>query len=199
MCGATGAQEDIQQLQTQFYKQSMQESASVYGMDTSLYKELMSAFAPIFEKGPNQPGFSAAETNALNTEATQGVATNYQAAAKAVREQEAAQGGGNEYVPSGQNEETLAQIATEAAQQQSSEENQITEASYQQGLQEWEYAAQGMLNAGSVMSGGAQYSGAATSAGSAASTTANEIAQANNSVLGSVAGAVGAVGSKMPM
>lgn len=194
MCGASSQQNQIEASQQQFYTTLIDQSKQEFGLDSSLYKELTSAFAPVFDKGPSQEGFSAAEKTALDTQATEGVATNYQSAAKNIREQEAAEGGGNVAIPSGQEAEINAEVAQSAAQQQSSEENQITQADYQQGFQNWESAAQGMLSAPGVFGNSAAAANAATSGGSAASSTANQIAQENNSWVGAVTGMIGGIG-----
>lgn len=195
MCGSTGAQNQIEASQQQFYNTLSANAGTEFGIDSSLYKELTGAFAPIFDKGPSQEGFSEAENTALNTQATQGVATNYQAAAKAAREQAAAEGGGNVPIPSGQEAELGQEIATSAAGQESNEENQITQANYQQGFQNWEAAAQGMLSAPGVFSNSTSAAGVANQGGEAAATTANQIAQQNNSWMGAVGGMLGSIGS----
>lgn len=191
MCGASSEQKQIEASQSAFYDTMRKESSDVFGMNSKLYQQLVSAFQPIFDKGPGQKGFSDEESAALHTQATEGVARNYQAASKAVREQQAAEGGGNVNIPSGQESEIKAELAGSAAAQESSEASQITEADYETGRQNWESAKQGMLEAGTVMNGGAAYAGAATDAGSAASKTANEISQANNSWMGAVGGMLG--------
>lgn len=193
MCGASSQQTQIEASQQKYYDTMTQEAQQVFGESTSLFKDLTAAFEPILAAGPNQEGFSAAEKAALNTQATEGVAQNYQSAAKAIAEQQAAEGGGNEFVPSGQNAEIKAEVAMSAAQQESAEQTNITEADYATGRSNFLTAAQELSSAAGVFNPATGISGAATSSGEAASKTASDIATANNSWLNAAIGAVGGV------
>lgn len=194
MCGATGAQTELQGDQLAAYTQAMQMTQEEYGDQQAIYGPMSAQFKSILAKGPNQEGFSAGETEDLNAQAEEGTAENYKGAAKAVGESEAAEGGGNIAMPTGAQEEEKANIATAAAGQESSEENQIKQADYNQGEQEWQQAAGGLetIAAGENPEG---YENAATGAGSAAGTTANQIASENNSWISAITGAAGAIGS----
>lgn len=195
MCGSTAGQNQVGGQQMTAYQTMQQEANSVFGENSALYKDMIAAFEPILNAGPNQEGFSPGENAALNTEASQGVASNYQNAEKGVRESGAAAGGGNDYIPSGQESEEEAQVGEAAAGQESAEQNQITEANYATGRQNWEAAESGLVNAGSVFAPSESLYGDSTSAGSAASTTQNQIAQENQSWMGAVGGMVGQLGS----
>lgn len=193
MCGASGQQTQVENEQNQFFQQMMTQQSQVYSEDQGILQQMQSIYAPILAKGPNQQGFSASELNSLNTTATEGTAQNYEQAAKAVNENIAAEGGGDTYLPSGAATQLKAETAAASAQQESGEEQQITQANYQQGYNEWQNAAQGLSTvAGDLNPVG--YSGAATGAGSATSSTANEIAQENNSWLNAAIGAAGSIG-----
>ena len=76
MCGATAAQTNLQNEQAQFYQTANQEAAQTYGEDQALLQQMQSVYAPILAKGPNQEGFSAAETQDLNSQAVEGTAEN---------------------------------------------------------------------------------------------------------------------------
>lgn len=193
MCGATSAQNTLQTEQTQFYQQAQQEQSTVYGEDQDLLAKMESVYEPILNAGPNQKGFSQAEDNNLNTQAVEGTAENYSAAAKAVGEETGAAGGGDTYLPSGGATQLKEETANSAASQESSEESQIQQADYAQGYNEWQTAAEGLSGVASDLSPTA-YSTAATNAGSAASTTANDIAQENNSWINAAIGAAGTIG-----
>jgi hypothetical protein len=193
MCGSTSSQNNLDAEQTAFYQQAQQQQATVYGENQQILSYMTGLYEPILAKGPSQQGFSQAENTSLNSQATEGTAQNYQNAAKAVGEQTAAEGGGNTYLPSGAATQLKAETAASAAQQESSEQEQITQANYNQGYSEWEQAASGLGGVASDLNPTA-YSSSATSAGSAAASTANQIASENNSWINAALGAAGAVG-----
>lgn len=194
MCGPTTAQQQLQTEQMQFYQTMQQMTQQQYQNQQEIYKPLAAQFQSIFNLGPSQEGFSAAEQQTLNAQAIEGTAENYAAAAKAVNEGIAAEGGGNQFMPSGAADELRQEVAQSAAKQESAEETQIKEANYTQGYNEWKDAQAGLeaIAAGQNPLG---YSESATSAGSAAGTTANQIAQANNSWINAALGAAGSIGS----
>lgn len=193
MCGASSQQNNVEQEQNEFYQQAITEQSAAYSEDQEVLNQMKSIYSPILAKGPNQQGFSQEELDSLNTGAVEGTAENYESAAKAVNEEVAAEGGGNADLPSGGATELKAQTAAAAAQQESSEENQIEEADYSQGYNEWQNAATGLATVAGQLNPTA-YENAATSAGSATSTTANEIAQENNSWINAAIGAAGSIG-----
>ena len=134
MCGGpTAAQTQLQDEQAAFYRQAIQESSQTYGEDQQLLAQVQAIYDPILAKGPNQEGFSAEELANLNAQAVEGTATNYSSAAKAVNEKMAAEGGGDIAIPSGGQLQLQQEVANSAASQESSQENQILEADYQQG------------------------------------------------------------------
>jgi hypothetical protein len=170
----------------------VQENQQVYGESQGILDSLNSAFTPILEAGPNQPGFSQAEDTALNTEAEDSTATNYANAEKTLQENQAAEGGGNLFEPSGAAQSERAGVAEKAAGTLSGEQNQITQQNYATGRQNF-------MNAAGVLSGEQSTlnpngtAEAATGASSAASSTANTIASQSNSVWTSVLGALGGI------
>jgi len=174
----------------------MQQQQAAWGQEQEILNTMRATYAPIFSKGPSQEGFSPEEKAALNTQVTEGTAQSYADAAQAVNEQLAAQGGGNMVIPSGATDTIKAAMAQSAATNAANQRLGIKQASWQQGYQNWLNAAQGMTNAAGLINPVA-YSGAATNAGSAASSTANEIAQANNSWINAAIGAAGAIGGGM--
>lgn len=195
MCGPTATQEQLSAEQVQFYQQMQQQDATVFSEDQAILQQMQSVYAPILAAGPNQYGFSNEETNDLNTSATEGVATDYASAAKALRENNAALGGGNTYLSSGVAAQQEAGLAQSAAQQESTDKLQIKEAGYQQGYNEFQEATNALEGTAGLLNPTA-YSGAATSAGSAASTTANEIAQENESWYAPLVGAAASIGKE---
>jgi hypothetical protein len=191
MC-ATGQQTDLSNEQTAFYGQLQQQDAQNFGEFQSIMPQLTGPLEKVISGGPSQQGFSQGELNSLNTTATEGVAQNYASASKALKENQAAEGGGNTYLPSGVNSQEQESLLSSSAQQQSSEQQQIQQAGYAQGNANFNAATsalegeQGELNPNAT-------AGEATSAGSAAGNTANQIAQENESWEAPLIGAVGSV------
>jgi|SRR5208282_5080671 len=193
MSGPSSSQIQLQQEQQQFYQQGMQEAAATYGQQQNLLKQMEAVYSPILAKGPNAEGFSGAEKSALEAQAIQGTAGNYTQAARAVGENLAAEGGGDNPLPSGAGEQLKEEVATSAAGQQSQEEQQILQADYAEGEHQFENAGQALAVASGQLNPTA-YESAATGAGSAAETTAAAINQEQNSWMAPVLGAVGGIG-----
>jgi hypothetical protein len=192
MCGPSAAQNTVQQNQIDLSNQVMAQNSTVYGESQSILNSLNSAFQPILAAGPNQTGFSDAESTSLNTQATEQTAQNFNQAKKEMQDNEAASGGGNNFIPSGSassNEEALA--ATGAAAQ-SSEQQQILQQNYATGRQNFYQAAGELGNVASTLNPTGT-TGNAISAGSSAASTANTIAAQGNSIWTSVLGALGGV------
>lgn len=193
MCGATQQQTQISDAQQQFYTTLTNQYNTVFGQNQAITGALTSAFTPILQAGPNQPGYSPAETTALNTANTENVATNYAQAQKATADILAARGGGNTLLPSSVDANLIAQNTNQAAAQRAAGETAITNQSYQQGLQNWQTAAN-VLGSTAGLLNPTSYSGAATGAGTAASTSAYQIAQATNSPWNAAFSALGSIG-----
>jgi len=191
MC-ASGAQTTIQQEDIATMQEYDQQQKQIFGENQALYAAVNSVLQPILSKGPNQEGYSTPELNALNAQAVEGTAENYEQAAKAVNENLAEEGGGGG-LPSGAAEELKSQVATSAAEEESRQETEITGANYQQGRVNFQNAEEGEM---AIASGEnpTQYSSAAIGAEGAAGTEANAVAAEDTSWLNSVLGAAGAVG-----
>lgn len=192
MCGATQQQQDISQEQQQFYSNLTSQYATMFGENQGIVSALTSAYLPILQAGPSQQGFSSAEDTALRTQNTEGVATDYAQAQKATAQILAARGGGDTLLPSSVNANILASNANAAAAQRAQGENQITQANYTQGYQNWQSAANVLGGVGS-MTNPTAFGSMTTGAGTAAASTANQIAQANFAPWGAVAGTAGAI------
>jgi hypothetical protein len=175
------------------YQDAQQLTAEEYAEQQAIYGPMTAQFQSIFALGPNQEGFNPAEKQTLDTQAITGTAQNYQQVQRAMNEGEAAEGGGNAYAPSGAAQQIKEEVGTSAESQESQEETQITEADFAQGRQNWEEAAGGLesIAAGENPLG---YEQAETSSGSAAGTTANQIAQEQNSWINAALGAAGQLG-----
>lgn len=193
MCGASDSQNMVEQEQLDAYKQAQEMTAKEYGDQQAIYGPMAKQFKSIFDMGPNQEGFSDAEKNTLNSQAVAGTAANYNQAARAVGSSLAALGGGDELVDAGGQDQLREQVAESAAAEESKQETGIKEADYNRGYEEWLNAGQGLeaIAAGENPLG---YENAATGAGSAAGTTADQIAQEDNSWINAALGAAGEIG-----
>lgn len=194
MCGATAAQDQLQASQAQFYSTLTSEYNTVFGENQGILNSLTKSFQPILDAGINQQGFSAPELQNLNSQAETGTGANYAAAKASLANTEAAEGGGNTFMPSGAKQELNAQLAQSGAAEASNLSSNIVSADYQSGRENY-------LNAAGVLGGVASQlnpegmAGAATGAGTAEGTTANQIAQEGNSWMSLVGAGVGAAGS----
>lgn len=194
MCGASSQQKQIEASQQAFYDNLTSEAKTTFGESQGILQALTKSFQPILNAGINQKGFSDAELQNLNNQATTGTGQNYSKAAGALAKEQGAAGGGTDYIPSGAKMQQQQQLATSAAENESGIQSNILASDYQTGRENY-------LEAANVLGGVAgqynptAFNNSATGAGSAASTTANEITQANNSWMNLVSGAIGAAGS----
>ena len=183
------------------YQQFTQALQSDYGQQfanqSSILSTLQNSLNPIVAAGPNQFGFSQQETNALNSQALQGTGQQYANASKALGAQQAAQGGGNSYLPAGAQAAQQASLASASASQASNELLGIQQAGYQQGYNQYQSAI-GQLGGVAGMYNPTGYAGSANQGGGVANAEANEVTQLNNAaspwnvVGGILGGAVGA-------
>ena len=191
MCGgASSDQTQISDEQQAFYKQLTDQYSTIFGQNQAITGALTKAFTPILAAGPNQTGFDPAEENALRTQNTEGVATNYAQAQRATANALAARGGGNDLLPSSVDANLIANNANKAAAARSAGDLGITEANYTQGRQNWMSAA-GVLGSTAGLLNPNSYSASATDAGGAAASEANAITAQNNSIWNSAIGALG--------
>ena len=191
MCGSTSQQNQIEGEQQSSFSNMNAEAQQVFGENSALYSNLLSAFEPILKAGPDQQGFSAPELSARDSEATNQTAAEYQKASAAVRGANAGEGGGNVAIPSGVESAEEGQVANAAAGEESQLQNNILQSDYDTGRANYEGAVGGLLNAGSVFNPSESLNSESTGAGTAAANTANQIAQANFSPWGAALGAVG--------
>jgi len=191
-CGATPGQQQLATQQTSAYTTLTNQASSQFGQASGVFNDLVSSFAPIVAAGPNQQGFSPAEVSAMNSQAITNTGQGYRNAKAAVGNAESAVGGGNTGDTSGGATvgENLS-LAENAGNQTASELNNITQANYATGRQNYFNAASGLANAPSVFGTANQAANAATGAGEAAEKSTNDVASQDNSWVGAVTGALG--------
>jgi hypothetical protein len=191
MCGATDQQKSIADKQEAFYGVLTAHYQEAFGKQSAILEGLTKIFKPIFDKGPDQEGFGAAEKTALETNATEGVAKNFGKAAQFLHGQQAARGG-SDFIPSGQDAMIDETLAATAMSERSSVQNQIIQANYDTGRKLWLTAGQGLMGVASAYDPNGA-AGVANQGGVAAADTANQIAQADNSIWGAVIGGLSGI------
>ena len=196
MCGGpTSAQTELQQSESDFYKNQIAAYNTAYQNFSQIQSVLNAQFAPILAKGPGQWGYTPEETAAYNTQIAEGTGRNYDQAQRALQENIAAEGGagaGNVNVTSGTTDQLKEELAAQAAGEQSSEQLGVTTSGYALGRQRYDQAIQGEEALAAGWNPNA-FSGSAVNAGNLASSEANTIAQQQNAMWGSVLGALGGV------
>lgn len=194
MCGASQQQKDIEASQAAFYNTLTSEYKTVFGENQAILGTLTSSLEPILQAGINQQGFSPEELANLNNMVTNQTGQNYGNAKAAIAWEQGAEGGGNNFIPSGAKQEIQAQLAQSAAQQESGEQQQIQASNYATGRSNYLAAEEGLSGVASQYNP-AGFANATTGAGGAAAQTADQITQANNSWMNLVAGGLGAAAS----
>jgi hypothetical protein len=192
MCGTSSAENTVSDEQNAFYKQLTSQYSTIFGENQSIMNNLTAAYTPILQAGPGQEGYSTAELNNMRTGATESTSNAYAQSAKATAEKMAAEGGGNNYLPSGVSSQIQANQATAAAQANATAQQNITAQDYATGRSNWLQAANVLGSTAAGLSPTA-YSSSATGAGSAASTTATTMQQQALSPWNSAIGAAGSI------
>ena len=174
MCGASDDQRALEKDQRDFYEEGIANARTTFTESQAIQQQFQSIYSPILAAGPNQEGYSAAEKENLNAQATEGTAENYKGASRALNEKMAAEGGGNIPLNSGQQTQLRAELAASSAATQSNEENQIQAGSYATGRQNW-LAAGNALNGAMNELNPTGYANAAVGEGNSAAEMANKI------------------------
>jgi len=177
--GASAQQTDIANSQQDFYKSLSANYGQQFGQQSAILSTLQKSLNPIVSAGPNQFGFSKAETNNLNSQALQGTGQQFRNAAKSLGEAQAAQGGGNTYLPTGAQAQQQAELAATGANQTSNQLLDIQQKGYDVGRNQYN-AAIGQLGGVAGMYNPTGYAGEATGAGNSAASSADEVAKMNN-------------------
>ncbi len=191
--GASSEQKEMQALQIQAYQTALSQTKEVFGDGSKIFNLLSSTFSPILKAGPDQFGYGTAETTALRSGATQNQALATATAGQSLREELAAQGGGNTFLPSGAQAKLNAGIATTGSNNLAAAQNQITQAGFDQGRQNWMNAAKVLGGATSVFDPGNSATNASTSAGSAAEKSAKDVTDSNQAANQMWAGLAGSL------
>jgi hypothetical protein len=143
-CGPSKAEKDQAAASASFSKTLQSNYATRFGQQSDVLSAINRAMSPILAAGPSQRGFSAEERAALNTAAINNAGAASRNAQQAAANFGAGQGGGGTGIISGVQRQIEGSIASSAANQLAGAENQITQADYAQGNQNYWKAQGGM-------------------------------------------------------
>lgn len=177
--GASSVQSNLANQQSNFYNTLSTDYGQQFQNQSAILGSLQKSLSPILNAGPNQFGFSQAQTNNLNSSAIQNTAQGYANASKALKENQAAAGGGNTLLPNGAQSAQQGSLASAAANNQSNQLLGIQQAGYQQGLQNFNNAV-GQLGGVASQYNPTGFAGSANSAGGSAFNSATQVQQMNN-------------------
>ena len=219
--GASPQETSIANMQQGFYQNLFQNYQQQFANQTSILKSLTQSFQPILSAGINQFGYSPAEEAALRTRASEGTASIYGQAARALGQETtnmtgtlgrgpggagSVASGGETYIPSGQVGYLQAGLAGKAAQQEAAQQLGITTSGYDIGRQNYLQAAN-LLGGVASQYNPVPYANAGTAAGENAFKSADTVAKENaaaspwsmvGGLLGGVAGSfLGPIGSSL--
>lgn len=192
--GADAAQNSLAASQASFYNTLSADYGTQFANQGAILSSLNTALAPTVAAGASQFGYSPGQVNALNSTAIQGTAQQYQGAQKTLQNNQAQQGGGNAFLPSGVASQNAATLAASGANQTSNELLGIQNAGYAQGNANYNNAVNALGGVASQYNP-TGYSNSANSAGSSAASEANIIQQENTaasplSIVGGILGGV---------
>lgn len=191
-CGPSKAETQQAQASANFAQTLQANYGKQFGQQQDVLAAINRSLSPILAAGPSQQGFSAAESAALNTQAINAAGAASRNAQQAVANFGAGQGGGaGTGITSGIQQQLQSSVASQSANQLATAQNQITQANFNQGSQNYWKAAGGMNALAEGYSPNASMSGGISEGGQAfnqASTVQQQQQQADQALAGGVAG-----------
>jgi hypothetical protein len=188
MCGPSsmqeseaGAQENLSNSLTAAFNQNQALQQAELG-------KINSIISPIASAGPSQEGFSAQEKAALNTQAINSSGAAARNATQAIQGSLAGRGG-DSGLESGVDQQIVAGVKSQAANNLANTQDQITQADFQQGNQNF-WRAQGAQQALANAYNPESFGSTAVSGGSSAFGEASEVQNEKNQEESEIAGAV---------
>ena len=158
-------EQQLGQETSQFFNQWTQNANTVFGENQALAQQVTGSLSPILAAGIGQQGFTPEELAAMNTSAVNNAGGNYKNAAQALGNRLAGAGGGA--IPTAQSgaaSQLQAQLASNEAGNLSNTENQITQANYATGRQNYLSALSGLEGEQNILNPNA-YANVANAAG----------------------------------
>jgi hypothetical protein len=188
MCGPSGQEKAQQTAQSNLASTMAQDFGARFGAQAGVLTSIQNSLTPILAAGPNQTGFSAPELSAMQTQAINDSAAATRNAQQYARTIAAGEGGGGTSgLTSGIAQQIGASIASQGAQAEGNALNQITQANYNQGNQNYWRAAGGMQALAAGLSP-SEFGQLATSGTSDAFNEAKVIQDQNNAEQQAIAG-----------
>jgi hypothetical protein len=181
-CGGSvsGQETTAQAAQASLGKQLTEQAQTIMGNSSKVFQDLMGAFEPIVAAGPNQEGYSLAQLSEMKSQAITGTGVAARNAMTAVKQANAAAGGGNMSLPGGARIGAETATANYEAQKGAEQLTGIDLASKEQGLKNFIGAAGVLGGAPSVFGVANQAGQAATQAWGGAAQTAEDITKVQN-------------------
>lgn len=196
MCGSSSEQQAAYQADTTLSNTIMSDMNLNFAENAQILDSLKGASEPIVAAGPYQFGYNPAETQALRSQASDLTTKGAQDAEIASGAKMATAGGGTSLLPSGAEAAIGAGINANAAFQNSQQQQQITEAGYEQGNKNFNTAETVLAEApGALENPITGMANAAVGANNSTSSEANAITAANQAWMAPLAGLVGSLGS----
>ena len=144
-CGPTSQEKQLQGQSQSFATMLQGNYGTLFGQQQGVLNSINRSLSPILSAGPSQQGFSAPERAALNTQAINNAGAASRNAQQAAANFGAGQGsGGSSGITSGVQQQIQGSIASSSANQLAGAQNQITQADYAQGNQNYWKASEGM-------------------------------------------------------
>ena len=144
-CGTHGAENAAAADQKSFTSQMVSQASQVFGADNGVFNAMKSAYSNLLAAGPSQQGFSAAQQSAMDASAITSGANQARFVAGMVKGAGAGAGGGFATPgSSGAAGASLAGAEAKIAGSTASELNQIQQANWKQGNENWKVAGQGL-------------------------------------------------------
>lgn len=199
MCGPTTEEKSLQAQESSLSSVLQQNYNTQFKNQSDILSNLNSVLSPIVAAGPGQQGWTPGQAAAVNTNILNTTGANYANARRAAQNALAGQGGGAgnpSGIASGIEQQIQGSIASGAAGQTSTEENQALQANYAQGNANFNQAVAGSQALAQAYDPTA-YADLATSANKSAFGEADTIQQQQNQLAKDIAGAAVGVGSSI--
>lgn len=188
MCGPSSSEKSIQSSTQNFGTQMQQNYGTLFQQQQGTIQNIMRTLQPISAAGPSQRGFSGAEKSELDTSAINNAGAANTAAQQAARTYGAGQGGGGTSgITSGITKQIQGAIASQSAGQEGAALNQIEQADWTQGNNNY-WRAQGAEQGVAQLENPNPTAGTALSANNSAFQQSSTINEQDNALGQDVAG-----------
>lgn len=193
-CGASAEQKAAYATEAQTATTLEADFNKIFSGNQNILDTLTAPLKGIVGRGPGQFGMTPDEEAAQRTQATEAISSAGRQAEGVVRQEIAAQGGGNYVAPSGSVASIEASLAQDTAQRQAAAQEAITAKGYELGRENFFNASRELAAApGELENPATGMESGIVGAEGLAGKTATDITSANNAWMGAVGGLVGGV------